>query len=470
MSARLFTPGIVLAALEACCLYVLLDLLHAALGILPPGAGLAVFFVLPFACHLRVPRLRARRLLWEAAGLVLFAMVLVLWLFLFPAPQGVRGARVLTAFLGGVLWFLGSRAGAFRPDFGVFLGEFQFGLAILLVVYGLEARGGTGTGPLVSLTVLYFLLGLVGLFLSRDAGKALSSPGPRRAGHWGLLVASLILVLAVTLWILAVIRPEFLAWTLAAAERAGAFFVRLAARILDFLVHLFPPPEAGSMKVPMPHAPIRENPGEIARLFQFSDDTRRIGQWIVSAGWIALVVTALWRVSTDILKWFRRRMGLSEGAEAESLKGAFGEDLRRIAGMILARLAALVRRFLRGGRARTLAPGAAGVRQAYRRLLEMGAAGGCPRRPARTPAEHLEALARWLPEARGEMAFITGQYILARYGPGPVGEQIPGELTGRLRVVRSLLRKRGGRSFFQRRRACKVPDSPVDTCTVRKEV
>jgi hypothetical protein len=164
-------------------------------------------------------------------------------------------------------------------------------------------------------------------------------------------------------------------------------------------------------------------------------------------------------------------MGFSDGTEAESLEGAFGEDLRRIVRAILAFLRGLIRRFLPGKRGKGLAPGAAGVRQAYRRLLEMGAAGGCPRRPARTPDEHLEALALWLPEARDEMAFVTGQYVRARYGPGPVGEGIPGELTDRLRAIRRLLKeKRGSRGLFRRRRACKVPGSPVDTCTVQKEV
>jgi hypothetical protein len=467
MSGVILTPGIVLAALEACGLYVLLDLLHAATGTLLPGIGLAVFFALPFACHLRVPRLRGRRLLWEAAVLLLFAAVLGVWMVLVPAPQGIRGAWILTAVLGGALWFLGSRAGRFRPDFGLFLGEFQFGLAILLVVYGLEARGGTGTGPLIPLTVLFFVLGLIGLFLCRDAGKALSSPGPRRRRHWGLLAVSLILVLAVTLWILAIIRPGLLAWALAAAEQIGAFLVRLVGRILDFLIRLFPSPDAGSLKIPVQHAPLRENPGEMANIFQIPEAVRRIGQYVVSAGWIGIVLVALWRVSTDILKWFRRRMGFSDGTEAESLKGAFREDLRRIVGTILARLKALVRRLLRGRRGRGLPPGAAGVRQAYRRLLEMGAAGGCPRKPARTPGEHLEALALWLPEARGEMAFITGRYVRARYGPGPVGEEVPGELTLCLRAVRSLLRKRGSHSLFRRRRACKVPDSPVETGTVQ---
>lgn len=470
MSAALLKPGIVLAALEACCLYVLLDLLQAALGkILPPGLGLAIFFALPLAWHLWVPRTWRRRLIWEALGVLLFVGVLKFWTVLFPVPAGIRAGGMLLAVLGGVLWGLGSRAGRLRPDFGLFLGEFQFGLAILLVLYGLEARGGIEAGPLVPLTVLFFLLGLIGLFRCRDAAGMQPSPGEGRRGRWGLLAGSLLLVLSVALWILAVIRPGLLAWALASAEQIGHFLVSVGARILNFLVWLFPPAGTGPVGIAPQHLPVRGGSTEIALLFQLSEQTRRIGGGIVAAGWVALVVVALWRVSMDILRWFRRRLGFSDGAQRASLEGAFREDLWRILGALMARLRALMRRLLRHRRGRTLAAGAAGVRQAYRRLLEMAAEGGYPRGRARTPDEHLEVLLRWLPEARDDMAFITGQYVLARYGPGPVGEGIPKELVLRLRTVRGLLRKRGNGGLFRRRRACKVARSPVETCRVRKE-
>ncbi len=449
----LVKSGIHLAALEACWLYILLDILDAATGItLDPRFGLAAFFVPAFAYHLWASR-RGRPLLEEIGGFLLFAAVLGLWIVLAPIPAGFIGGRVLAAFQGGILWFLGRRAGRLRPDFAAFLGEFQFGLAILLAVYALIGHFVPGLGTLVPPAVLFFLLGLVGLFLLRDAaGGEQNFSGARRRSRWGLLIGSLILVSASALWLLAVIKPDLLAWALAAAVKVGSFIAWLGARFIEFLAWLLPAPEGGPLKMAPRPAPHPGDPRDTFAFLQLSEQTRKIGQYLVSAGWASLILVALWRVSTDILKWFRRRLGLSAGTETESLEGAFREDLRRIAAMVLAWLKVLCRRLVGGRRGRTLAPGAAGVRQAYRRLIEIGATGGCPRSPARTPAEHLETLGHWLPEARGEMAFITEQYVQARYGPGPVMEGTVGELADRLRQVRRLLRKRRGRGILRRSR------------------
>jgi len=453
MSA-LVKSGIHLAALEACWLYILLDIIEAATTVtLDPRFALAAFFAPAFAYHLWVSR-RGRPLLGEAGGLLLFAAVVGLWLVLAPLPLGVIGGRVLVAFQGGVLWFLGRRAGRLRPNFAAFLGEFQFGLAILLAIYALSGHFVPGLGALVLPAVLFFLLGLVGLFLLRDAaGGQQTTTGSRRRGRWGLLIGSLILVSASALWLLAVIKPELLAWALAAAVKVGRFFVWLGARFIEFLAWLLPAPEGGPLKMASRPAMHPGDPRDTYSFFLLSEQTRRIGQYIVSAGWACLILVALWRVSMDILKWFRRRLGFSAGTETESLEGAFREDLRRIVGMVLAWMKVLYRRLLGGKQERTLAPGAAGVRQAYRRLIEIGATGGCPRRPARTPDEHLETLVFWLPEARGEMAFITEQYVQVRYGPGPVMEGTAGELAMCLRRVRRLLRERRGRKIFRWSRA-----------------
>jgi len=62
------------------------------------------------------------------------------------------------------------------------------------------------------------------------------------------------------------------------------------------------------------------------------------------------------------------------------------------------------------------------VRELYRRFLRWAAASGFPRRTSQTPHEYFHTLADLLPEARQELAFITQQYVSARYGTVPQTE------------------------------------------------
>ena len=64
-------------------------------------------------------------------------------------------------------------------------------------------------------------------------------------------------------------------------------------------------------------------------------------------------------------------------------------------------------------------PEAASVRELSRRFLSWAAGGGYPRHMSQTPDEYLYVLSELLPEARQDLAFMTQQYVSARYGDQP---------------------------------------------------
>jgi len=137
-----------------------------------------------------------------------------------------------------------------------------------------------------------------------------------------------------------------------------------------------------------------------------------IGWNILFAG---LVLVALWRVSSDILGWLRRRLGSMAGAEVEPLPGAFRADLLNLLKRILLKPFGFIR-ILRGREPRMILAEIASVRQIYRQLLDWAAAGGYPRLVYQTPDEYLCTLAEVLPEAGEHLDFITRQYVSTRYG------------------------------------------------------
>jgi hypothetical protein len=460
MNGRLLTPGVVIAGLEACWLYALLHLLHAKIGAAAPGAGILGFYALSYAYHAWIPWPRRRRLLRELTGWLLWAVLLFGWTAFAHAVQGgwagpplsrtlavfAWPAGLLATAAAGGLWFMGRRLGSLGTDFALCLGEFQFGLAMLVTIYYADAQFGIPLEPLLPLTVLYFVLGLTGLSISREEVGTGHTDGAPQRGRFGPLAASLGIILLMAFWIFFVITPDLLARGLSVIVEIGRAFIRVLAWLIGFLASLFPAPDTGPIQTPPPMgSPKHGDALDLAHWLVMPESVRMVGRILVGAAWIILFLLPLWRISTDILQWLRKRAGFTQGSESEALKGAFREDLLRIIGAIREKFLALVRCFRpRAGRA-ALDFGTAGVRQAYRLLLGWAAAAECRRDATRTPDEYLVALEAWLPEARGEFAFITGQYVRARYGPGPVEEGTLRELDLCLRTVRRLRGKKGRR-------------------------
>jgi hypothetical protein len=125
-------------------------------------------------------------------------------------------------------------------------------------------------------------------------------------------------------------------------------------------------------------------------------------------------------MASQIAVWLRRQLNDLDGAEVETLRGAFRQDVRRLLSRVLRRLRGWIAwlGYALGRRPMTdlLPAEAAAVRRVYRSLLAWSAAGGCPRRRHQTPHEFLGQLCDWLPEARTDLKLITEHYTEVRYG------------------------------------------------------
>jgi hypothetical protein len=129
-----------------------------------------------------------------------------------------------------------------------------------------------------------------------------------------------------------------------------------------------------------------------------------------------LMLLALWRISTAILRWLRRRLTSAGGAEFEPLPGAFRADLLGFLKHIILKLLGIKRLFRPVARGKPVLPEIASMRQIYRQFLRWAAAAGFPRQSSQTPHEYLYELAGMLPEVQEDLALITQQYTRVRYG------------------------------------------------------
>jgi hypothetical protein len=196
-------------------------------------------------------------------------------------------------------------------------------------------------------------------------------------------------------------------------SQVGQWILEGIKRFLLFLIGLFPSPKPGEIPVPATQPHVRrteEVPFEI-----FSDSFREVIRFIWGVMVIALLLAALWSISSQIFEWFRRKRGGMGEVEVEPLPGAFREDLLNFLRRLL-RIFGLAWPFGKGIRGEPLLPGVDLVRKTYRQLSAWAAKKGHARKKAQTPYEYLPVLVAWLPERGGDLTFITEQYVRTRYG------------------------------------------------------
>ena len=78
-----------------------------------------------------------------------------------------RPAEMLVLVGTGVAWHLGRRPMAGTPDYGRLLGDFQFGLVLLLTAFLVSHAVDAGSDGQVLLALAFFALSLTGVALSR---------------------------------------------------------------------------------------------------------------------------------------------------------------------------------------------------------------------------------------------------------------------------------------------------------------
>ena len=197
----------------------------------------------------------------------------------------------------------------------------------------------------------------------------------------------------------------------------------LIMKVMAFLASLFPEPEPAELP-PMPSMPAME-PEEGFKLWTMPEWLRsglRFGWTVLMVG---LILFALWRISSDIFRWLRRRLAGMAGAEFEPLPGAFKADFLSLLKRILFKLLGLKLPFRLRAKEGAVPPEIASVRQIYRQFLRWAAAGGYPRHISQTPHEYCYTLVGLLPEAREDLDLVTQQYVRARYGAWlPTGDEL----------------------------------------------
>lgn len=422
--------GIVYAAImgmEGCALYVLLILLNEKVA----SGRLAIYqflltYPLVFAFNLIFKHLKWPGVIIYPVNLLAWAVVMLLMLkaqlyadlslsnpaWLLALPQAIANILYdfpppLLLFLVSVLtWWLGWHLAHIRISFAMALGEFQFGLAVMLVVFFAVSELGVPMDNAITVILVFFIFALLGMSVAHAREDTGWLSGLR--GHWpGLLLLSIGLVLVLGLVVGSVMTPDLLQVIVAAA----AWVWDQVMGLLEYLVSLLPPP-----------GPVETIPG----LNQTAGEPKEGGiDWAIPEplrrglrlGWtivvLGLVLLVLWRVSLQISAWMRRRLANMAGGEVESMPGAFRADILGFLKRILSKLLRLrpVRRQAKAG-----PPEIASVRHLYRQVLQWAASYGWRRPAFQTPYEYLLTLERLLPACADDFRLITRHYVNVRYG------------------------------------------------------
>ncbi len=424
------------AGIECCWLYALIGLVNrqAVEGRISVS-GLLLLYPVAFVFNLLLLRLRWHKLFLGSISWAVWviAMLLIVKIQLFSGlgwtdttwlkavPESIAGVFYgfkpeLLILLGtGAIWWLGQRLASLKLSFAASVAEFQFGLAMLLIVFFSASQLEASLGEAVPVTLVFFLFALLGMSLAHAReGKGWLSGLNRH--HWTLLLlASIGIIVALGFLIGSLVTPDFLHLIVAALQWLWGLIVYA----ITFLASLLPGSEPSAVPIPPQLIPPQPSPEESIP-WLLSEEARLRLQlvWSVAVG--GLVLFALWRISSQIIGWLRRRLAMS-GVETEPMTGAFKSDLLSLLKLLLSKLLGLLpSRFMR--KSRSALPEAASVRQVYRQLLRWAAAHGYPRRTFQTPFEYYFTLAGVVPEAQEDLDFITRQYVRVRYNSAPPEE------------------------------------------------
>ena len=335
--------------------------------------------------------------------------------------QNALNAEQITLISSIVLWWCGRRLSLIQIESSTVLSEFQFSMAIFLIILFIESQWDGQTPRLVPVILAFFLFSLFGMAAAhgQDARGWITSI---YRNHWlGFLLFYVVLIMGAGLFLGAVIKPDLLKIMVSSLKTAWEWVASIISELIAFLINLFPGFDQGALP-PVGPKPIPEmEPSAFVKLFRIPESVRKVSGFVMACIWIALILLALWRVSTQIFQWLRQRLANGEGAEVEPISGAFREDLIRLFKAVIKLLSKwmglLGWPFGRAAGRRNLSPAARTAREVYRQMLLWAASRGCPRDPSQTPHEYLKRLLEWLPEGKGELGFLTDHYVNARYGP-----------------------------------------------------
>jgi hypothetical protein len=424
---------ITVIGMEGCWLYALTLMLNKqTVGGVLSVPGIILVYLLAFVVNLLLYRLKWHRFLlgsltwfiWAAVMLLTVKVLLardVAWsdtAWLLAVPRAIADViytfrpELLVLLLTAVMWWMGRRMSRTNISFNTTFSEFQFGLVMLVIVFFIASQSKTGMGNPVPLALAFFFFALVGISVAH-ASEGTSWLAGLYRGHWsGLLILSIGLVFILGLIITVLVSPDILQAIWSALKWLWAVIWGVILRIMAFLAGLFPASEPKLDEIPpMPSMPaVVPDENTPWSMPDWLRNGLRIG-WVVLM--IGFIIFAIWRISSDIFRWMRRRQAGRGGAEYERLHGAFRFDILNLVKSIVARIKGWFRPRIKTAPVQAQI---ATVLQIYRQFLRWAAAGGHARQESQTPYEFRDGLADLMPEAVPEINLVTGEYVKARYG------------------------------------------------------
>jgi len=447
-------------AMQSCWVFAWLSLLeHTAVGSGSIAPVTVVLFLTAAAWRSYLPRVVRQRVLvevlfWAAWPLVAaLAGKLILfggvpwsepgWFFALPRAllyllYETRAAELLLLLGSGLAWFLGRRLASRSVSYDRLLGDFQFGIVMLLAAFLVSHGLGQGLQRPVLLSLGFFGVSLAGIAVARGARGGEGKASLSRGHFTGTILTLIAIVCVLGLLVGMALTPDVLRVLLDALRYIGHLF----GEFMRWLASLMP---AAEVEPGLPEGSVSGDDSDLQDFYRGLPIPALLKRGLYIA-WVAIflgmLLYALWIVCSQVLAWLRRRMDMGEGAELESLDMGFLSELAAFMRQMFARActmaARLVSAVLRtGGRGQP-----ATVRTVYAGFVRWAGRKVLAREPWQSPYEYMSALAEYLPAATLDLAMVTEPYVLARYGRHEPDDGIVEEMIGACTRIRRTPRVR----------------------------
>lgn len=322
------------------------------------------------------------------------------------APGIFLGLSIIVAAVA--CWYLGFRLVSSERSFENYLGEFQFGFLIFLIIFFFCALSGADRNYYIPV-VVYFAVGMLLLFFSRRESTDSKLPVPVNIAAFIFII----LTLACGLVLAVLFNPELADKLYQAGKIVLGFLLDLLRQILLFIAGLFPGSEGAPPPLP-PSAPrIQEDPEAIAKIFSLPPFIRKFLQIMVTGIFAGLIIAALWSISRQIMESFRRRKTIAP-VKVTRLRGSFLKEFF----ILLENWFAVWGRKIRWLyiRFRGRSDDDMTMKYIYGQILRWAAMDGLRIKISQTPDELYPELALLFPQAVPELDLITRQFARVRYG------------------------------------------------------
>lgn len=366
------------------------------------------------------------------------------WLYALPHALGqviyeTRPAELLLLLGSGCAWYAGSRPVRTMADHGTLLGEFQFGLVLLIGALLAAQALDAPTGHHVPLALGFFALSLTGIAITRSRPDS-SGASLLTSRHFSSSLVGLLVVVS-TLGLLASIAVTP---TLLNAIVDGVRYVgHMIGAAFAFLASLLPASDFTPIEEPPPASGDDSELREFYRGLPWPPLLRRILMILWMCIVLGMVLFALWRICSQILDWLKRRSD-ARGVEVESLDSGLLAD-------ILAFLVWLrdgVNRLAQRAMCQVLRTMPRGSDQTWTDVYASFAQWSSKRLRARWVSESVHeyqrALSELHPAAEQDLLLVTDVYARARYGKyEPDRETVHEMIQAVQRIRRTPSRKAG---------------------------